>query len=153
MMKRFIMAVILLMMIPAMVIAEQSTVLDDIADPHAIIDVLSNGYRLCPSGISLERLDEAYTILNDALFKGGEDAEPYKGTVWLLYGTVQTEKLGNYIDVDGKKIVIDRILNREDPLGNYEIPEVGTSANFYLTYFGAYDGYALFHLGDITTGK
>lgn len=153
MMKRLIIAVILLLMIPATVIAEQSAIQSDVADPQAIIDVLSNGYRLCPSGTSLDRLGEAHTELDDAIFEGGEAAEQFKGTIWLLTGTVCLEKFGYYIDVNGKKINADRILNREDPFGNYEMPEVGTTANFYMTYVGAYDGYAIFHLGDITTDK
>ena len=43
MIKRIIIAVILVLLIPVMVIAEQSAIQSDVADPQAIIDVLSNG--------------------------------------------------------------------------------------------------------------
>lgn len=149
MLKRIIIS-FLLMMIPTLVIAEQSSIKYESPNPQAIIDVLSNGYKLCPSGISLDRLGEAHTVLNDALFEDGA-SEQFKGTIWLLTGTMCYDRYGGYIDVDGKKISVTRILNREDPSGNYEFPEYGASANFYLTYSGSFDGYAIFYLGDVST--
>lgn len=114
---------------------------------QAIIDILSNGNRLYPSGTTLTYLPEAMTELDDCMFEDGEESKALIGTVWLLTGIMSQDKFGPYVDIDGKKISILHVLNYDEPKGDYTMPEDGETANFILIYIGSKRGYALFQLG------